>query len=53
MVDKKLIKLKKTFNKEINKIIKEDIKIEGGCHLKSTSKFKFDPMAQSRRVTQL
>lgn len=53
MVDKKLIKLKKTFNKEINKIIKEDIKIEGGCPLKSKSKFKFNPMVQAKRVTQL
>ena len=53
MVDKQLIKLKKTFNKKRNEIIKEDIKIEGGCPLKSTSKFKFNPLAQARRVTQL
>ena len=53
MVDKKLIKLKRKFNKEINKIIKEDIEIKGGCPLRSRSKFKFNPMVQAMRVTQL
>ncbi len=53
MVDKQLIKLKTKFNKEINKIIKEDIKIEGGCLLRSKNKFKFNPMVQAMRVTQL
>jgi len=30
-----------------------NIKIEGGIKLKSKSKFKFDPMAQARRVTKI
>ncbi len=30
-----------------------NIKVEGGCRLKSTSKFKFNPMKQAIRVTQL
>lgn len=53
MVDKELIKLKKKFNKRIDKIIAKDIKIEGGCPLKSKTKFKFNPMVQAIRVTQL
>ena len=33
--------------------LRGNIKIEGGCPLKSTSKFKFNPMKQAIRVTQL
>ena len=42
------------FKGKIGKLkVKRDIKIEGGCRLISKSKFKFNPMEQARRVTQL
>ena len=33
--------------------VRGNIKIEGGCMLKSKSKFKFNPVAQAKRVTKL
>ena len=48
----KALRLKRHFEKT-HPSLRGNVKIEGGCRLKSTSKFKFDPMAQARRVTQL
>ncbi len=46
------LRLKKHFEKT-HPSLRGNVKIEGGCKLKSVSKFKFDPIAQARKVTQL
>ena len=46
------LRLKKHFEKT-HPSLRGNVKIEGGCPLKSKSKFKFNPVAQARRVTQL
>ncbi len=46
------LRLKKHLEKT-HPSLRGNVKIEGGCLLKSKSKFKFNPMAQARRVTKL
>lgn len=46
------LRLKKHFEKT-HPSLRGNVKIEGGCRLKSVSKFKFNPLKQARRVTQL
>lgn len=46
------LRLKRHFEKT-HPSLRGNVKIEGGCPLKSKTKFKFNPMVQARRVTQL
>jgi len=48
----KALRLKRHLEKT-HPSLRGNVKIEGGCRLKSISKFKFNPMAQARRVTKL
>lgn len=48
----RVLRLKKHFE-ETHPSLRGNVKIEGGCPFTSTSKFKFNPMAQAIRVTQL
>ena len=46
------LRLKRHFEKT-HPSLRGNVKIEGGCPLKSTSSFKFNPMEQAKRVTKL